>query len=135
MWIFWVEEDIFRRNRHKKLVEILGKLGYNIDINMTKERVKMKPIIRSSSDLRKNYNSIAEICRNSKEPVFLTRNGAGDTVIMDMETYSRREEDLATAERLLAAERARLHGTKGYTPDEFEGNMREAIARGSAHGE
>jgi len=126
---------ISQRNRHGKLVDILGKLGYNIDINMTKECVEMKPIIRSSSDLRKNYNSIAEICRNSKEPVFLTRNGTGDTVIMDMETYSRREEDLATAERLLAAERARLHGTKGYTPDEFEDNMRGAIARGSAHGE
>ena len=95
----------------------------------------MSPIIRSSSDIRKNYNQIAEICRNNKTPVFLTKNGAGDTVIMDMETYSRREEDLAAAERLLAAERARLAGTKGYTVDEFKQNIKEAIARGAAHGE
>ena len=95
----------------------------------------MSPIIRSSSDIRKNYNQIAEICRSNKTPVFLTRNGAGDTVIMDMETYSRREEDLATAERLMVAERARLTGTKGYTPDEFKQNMKEAIARGAAHDE
>jgi len=93
----------------------------------------MSPIIRSSSDIRKNYNQIAEICRNNKTPVFLTRNGAGDTVIMDMETYSRREEDLATAERLMVTERARLAGTKGYTLDEFKQNMKEAIAKGATH--
>lgn len=95
----------------------------------------MTPIIRSSSEVRKNYNSIAEICRTQKAPVFLTRNGTGDTVIMDITTYSKREEDLATAERLLAAEYVRLQGTKGYSPDEFKGNMKEAIARGAAHDE
>ena len=94
----------------------------------------MNTIIRSSSELRKNYNSIAEICRKNGIPVFLTRNGAGDTVIMDMETYNRREEDIAVAERLLAAERNRLLGTQGYTIDEFEQNMNEAVAKGAGHG-
>jgi hypothetical protein len=56
-------------------------------------------------------------------------------VIMDMETYSRREDDLAAAERLLAAERARLFGTRGYTVDEFQDNMRKAIEKGAkSHG-
>jgi PHD/YefM family antitoxin component YafN of YafNO toxin-antitoxin module len=95
----------------------------------------MQPIIKPSSELRKNYNRVAELCRTYKTPVFLTRNGEGDTVIMDMETYSRREEDLAVAERLLAAERARLAGTRGYTVDEFRDNMRKAIKKGAkAHG-
>jgi len=93
----------------------------------------MQPIIKPSSELRKNYNSVAEICRTYKTPVFLTRNGEGDTVIMDMETYSRREEDLAVAERLLAAEKARLAGTRGYTIDEFESNMRKAITKGAGN--
>ena len=104
-------------------------------MNLSKGVNEMDPIIRSSSDIRKNYNQIAEICRNNKAPVFLTKNGAGDTVIMDLETYSRRETELATAERLLSAERARLAGTEGYTVDEFEMNMKEAIARGAAYGE
>ena len=95
----------------------------------------MGTIIKSSSELRKNYNSIADICRKTKIPVFLTKNGTGDTVIMDMETFNRREDDLATAERLLAAERSRLLGTQGYTVDEFEKNMREAIAKRAEHGE
>ena len=95
----------------------------------------MKPIIKSSSELRKNYNSIAEICRTQKTPVFLTRNGAGDTVIMDIETYSKREEDLINAGRLLAARNARLNGVKDYTLEEFEVKMREAIARGASYHE
>ena len=91
-------------------------------------------IIKSSSELRKNYNSIAEICRTTKTPVFLTRNGAGDTVIMDIGSYNRREEDLVAAMHLVEAERSRMFGAYGYTVDEFEQNMRDAIARGVAHG-
>jgi len=91
-------------------------------------------IIKSSSELRKNYNKIAAICRTTKKPVFLTRNGTGDTVLMDLETYNQREDDLSQAERLLTAERARLQGSKGYSIDEFEKNMRSAISKGAAHG-
>ena len=94
----------------------------------------MGTIIKSSSELRKNYNSIAEICRTTKTPVFLTRNGMGDTVLMDIESYNQREDDLQAAERLLSAERARLQGVKGYTPDEFEQNMQMAINKGAVHG-
>ena len=96
----------------------------------------MGMIIKSSSELRKNYNSIAEICRTTRTPVFLTRNGAGDMVLMDMDTFNKREDDLATAERLLSAERARLQGVKGYTVQEFEQNMRAVIKKpgDSTHG-
>lgn len=94
----------------------------------------MSTIIKSSSELRKNYNNIAELCRKNKKPVFLTKNGTGDTVIMDIDTYNIREEHLAIAERLADAERNRLLGTQGYTIDEFEQNMREAIKTGSGYG-
>ena len=91
----------------------------------------MQPVIKPSSELRKNYNSVAEICRSNKIPVFLTRNGEGDMVIMDIETYGRREENLATAERIMSAEIARFTGTQGYTIDQFQENMSQAIKRGS----
>ena len=94
----------------------------------------MATIIKSSSELRKNYNSIAEICRSTKTPVFLTRNGSGDTVLMDVETYNKREDNLATAERLLSAERERLNGVKGYTIEEFEQNLQSVIKKGSVNG-
>ena len=104
-----------------------------MNLTMRERMTGMNTIIKSSSELRKNYNSIAEICRESKEPVFLTRNGAGDTVIMDIETYNRRENDLLTASRLVEAERMRVLGAQGFTIREFEENMREAIEKGRSH--
>lgn len=47
--------------------------------------------IRPSAAIRQNYNEIAEMCRKTAEPVFLTKNGEGDLVVMDIETYNRRE--------------------------------------------
>ena len=91
----------------------------------------MQPIIKPSSELRKNYNRVAEICRSNKVPVFLTRNGEGDMVLMDIESYGRREENLATAERLMAAEMARFMRTDGYTTDQFKMNMKQAIKQGA----
>ena len=63
----------------------------------------MSTVIKSSSEL--------------KTPAFLTVN--------------QREEDLAAAELLLAAEKARMLGTRGYTVEEFGQNMREAIDKGA----
>ena len=91
----------------------------------------MNPVIKPSSELRKNYNAVADICRTRKIPVFLTRNGEGDMVIMDIETYSRREEDLALAQRLSSAELARISGIEDLSINEFEKNMLEAIDKGS----
>jgi PHD/YefM family antitoxin component YafN of YafNO toxin-antitoxin module len=76
--------------------------------------------IKPSAVIRQNYNEIAELCRSSKEPVFLTKNGAGDLVVMDIETYTRREKLLRLREELLAAEEDRASGLQGVTPDELE---------------
>ncbi|MDR3337837.1 MAG: type II toxin-antitoxin system Phd/YefM family antitoxin [Treponema sp.] len=90
----------------------------------------VNPIIKPSSELRKNYNNIANICRTGKVPVFLTWNGQGDTVLMDIETYSRREQELEQMERLLAAEQDRMAGIKGHSVDTFAKNMKKAIEEG-----
>lgn len=47
--------------------------------------------IRPSAAIRQNYNEIADLCRKTAEPIFLTKNGEGDLVVMDIETYNRRE--------------------------------------------
>ena len=46
------------------------------------------PQIRPITDLR-NTNEISEICHSKKEPVFITKNGYGDLVIMSIETYEK----------------------------------------------
>lgn len=43
--------------------------------------------IKSSTDLRNNYNKISEFCRKTMEPVFITKNGRGDLTVMSIETY------------------------------------------------
>ena len=60
--------------------------------------------IRPSAAIRQNYNEIADLCRETAEPIFLTKNGEGDLVVMDIETYNRREKMLKLREELLSVE-------------------------------
>jgi prevent-host-death family protein len=45
------------------------------------------PNIKSSTDLRNNYNDISAFCRANREPVFITKNGQGDLAVMSIETF------------------------------------------------
>ena len=45
------------------------------------------PIIKSSTKLRNNYNEISNFCNESREPVFITKNGQGDLAVMSIETF------------------------------------------------
>ncbi len=45
------------------------------------------PAIKSSADLRNNYNEISEFCHTYTEPVFITKNGKGDLAVMSIEAY------------------------------------------------
>lgn len=74
------------------------------------------------------------MCRKTAQPVFLTKNGEGDLVVMDMETYNRREKMLLLREELLRVEEDRLNGAAGYSADEVERLMLDAIGR-AADGE
>ena len=60
--------------------------------------------------------------------IFLTKNGEGDLVVMDIETYNRREKMLKLREELLAVEEDRLTGRKGCTLDELDSYLDEIIA-------
>lgn len=90
--------------------------------------------IRPSAAIRQNYNEIAEMCRNTAEPVFLTKNGEGDLVVMDIETYNRREKMLKLREELLTIEEDRIHGSQGYSVNEVAARMRRAIKEVADHG-
>ena len=83
--------------------------------------------IKPSAAIRKNYNEIAELCKRTREPVFLTKNGEGDLVVMDIATYKRRESELKLREMLLRAEDDKLNG-RTYTVEETVDAMRQAIA-------
>ena len=86
--------------------------------------------IRPSAAMRQNYNEIAELCRKSKEPVYLTKNGEGDLVIMDIESFTRREKMLKLRENLLAVEEDRAMGRRGSTIDELDGFLDGILGEG-----
>ncbi|WP_079913945.1 MULTISPECIES: type II toxin-antitoxin system Phd/YefM family antitoxin [Paenibacillaceae] len=90
-------------------------------------------IIKPSASIRQNYNEIADLCKSSGEPVYLTKNGEGDLVVMDIETYSRREKMLKLREELLAVQEDRLAGRVGVTPDELDDYL-EGIIDEVQHG-
>ena len=47
------------------------------------------PSIRSSADLRNQYNAISTFCHEYDEPVFITKNGKGDLAVMSIEAYEK----------------------------------------------
>ena len=85
--------------------------------------------IRPSAAIRQNYNEIADLCRETAEPIFLTKNGEGDLVVMD-----RREKMLKLREELLSVEEDRMRGSEGYSIDEVTSMMRSAIKEAAGHG-
>ncbi|MGI5946904.1 MAG: type II toxin-antitoxin system Phd/YefM family antitoxin [Lachnospiraceae bacterium] len=83
--------------------------------------------IKPSAAIRQNYNEIAELCRKTAEPVFLTKNGEGDLVVMDITTFNRREKMLKLREELLAVEEDRMAGRSGCTVDELDACLDDVI--------
>ena len=83
--------------------------------------------IRPSASIRQNYNEIAELCRKTSAPVYLTKNGEGDLVVMDIDAFHRREKMLELRERLLSIEEDRLAGRSGCTVDELDFLLTAAI--------
>ena len=83
--------------------------------------------IKPSASIRQNYNEIADLCRSTGEPVYLTKNGEGDLVVMDIDTFVHREKMLKLREELLAVEEDRLAGRVGTTPDELDSYLESII--------
>ena len=83
--------------------------------------------IRPSASIRQNYNEISKLCKQTGEPVYLTKNGEGDLVIMDIEAFTRKEKMLQLREQLLAVEEDRMAGVTGVTVDELDNELNRII--------
>lgn len=83
---------------------------------------------RPSAAIRQNYNEIAELCRKTAEPVYLTKNGEGDLAVMDIESFNRQKKMLKLREELLAVEEGRLAGRTDCTVEELDAYLDSVIA-------
>ena len=64
------------------------------------------PIIKPISDLRNNFKEISDICHKEGKPVFITKNGKGNLVVMSIAKYEAIEADLKKYQALKMAEQA-----------------------------
>ena len=85
----------------------------NILLYSLRRGVSTVPKIRPISDLRNNANEISDFCRQSREPVFITRNGTGDMVVMSIEEYERKMAKIDLYGKLTVAEREEASGDEG----------------------
>ena len=74
--------------------------------------------IMSSADIRQRYNDVVSQCRDSGEPVYLTKNGQGELVVMDIDSFEKREQMIRAQELVLESIAARLFGEKDYSLEE-----------------
>jgi prevent-host-death family protein len=85
------------------------------------------PNIRPISDLRNSANEISDFCKATKEPVFITRNGSGDMVVMSVETFEKREAQLELYAKLAEAEAQAASGETGVAFNEFAKKLRSSV--------
>ena len=84
--------------------------------------------IRPSASIRQNYNEIANLCRKTAEPVFLTKNGEGDLLSWTLILLIAVKKMLKLREELLAVEEDRLQGRDGCSLDELDAYLDDVMA-------
>ncbi len=84
--------------------------------------------IKSSTTLRNNYGAISSLAHQTQEPIFITKNGEGDLVVMSVEAYEERDNVLKHREAVLEAELSRLSGEPTYTIEEMKNRLKEMYA-------
>ena len=87
-------------------------------------------IIKSSTALRTDYGTISDLAHEEAEPIYITKNGEGDLVVMSIEAFEQREETLKLRIKLEAAEASRLSDAPSYTLEESRKRLEAIYQRG-----
>lgn len=84
-------------------------------------------IIKASATLRNDYASISSLAKETKEPIYITKNGEGDLVLMSIDAFERREQLLQMRSKVLQAEQERLDGNTGMSLDEARNQLKKRM--------
>lgn len=89
-------------------------------------------MIRPVSDLRNNFADISKTVHETAKPVFLTKNGYADMVVLSMEAFEALQFDSEVYSKLQEAEREAELTDMRYSSKDVLRSMREAIGGGHA---
>ena len=89
-------------------------------------------LIRPISDLRNNFSDISKTVHETNQPVFLTKNGYGDMVVLSVEAYENLQFESEVYSKLKEAEQEAEQSSIRYSSKEVLAAMREIIKGGSA---
>ena len=84
-------------------------------------------IIKASATLRNDYSSISNLAKETEEPIYITKNGEGDLVIMSIDAFEKREQMLNLREKVLEAEEERLNGAEVMSISDARRRLRERV--------
>ena len=85
-------------------------------------------LIRPCADLRNNYNEISRICHETKEPIYITRNGTNDLVILSDEAYKSLRKAFEETEEKRIDRLVSEHFDKQYaTFEEFKKDIKKFL--------
>jgi len=84
-------------------------------------------LIRPVSDLRNNFAEISKIVHETEQPVFLTKNGYGNMVVLSMEAFQNMQFESEVYFKLLEAEKEAAHTNKRYNSKDVLAAMKDAI--------
>jgi prevent-host-death family protein len=90
------------------------------------------PVIRPISDLWNKANQISDLAETVDEPIFITRNGEGDLVVMSMAHYSKLQLKLELFSKLAVAQAQRASGDRGRTVSQVMKDLRKRIRETAA---
>lgn len=82
-------------------------------------------LIKASAALRNDYASISALAKETKEPIYITKNGEGDLVLMSIDAFEKREQILQLRSKVLQAEQERINGEMTMSIAEAGKRLRE----------
>jgi len=85
------------------------------------------PVIKPISDLRNKANKISELAHRSDEPIFITKNGEGDMVVMSLAHYGNLQRKLDLYGKLAVAQAQKAGGDKGRSLSQVMKDLRRKI--------
>ena len=81
-------------------------------------------LIKASAALRNDYATISALAKETKEPIYITKNGEGDLVLMSIDAFEKREQMLQLRARVLQAEQERIEGQPTISVSEARKRLR-----------